>query len=122
MKRFFKSTLTATALLAAGSISTASAESITGIPGARDVAFAGCGWYVVLGCSRSFNGGAQTMTRLGGPFAGGGAGLKVANTSEYPNFNNGWYCVVDGPYTSRSQAGSIAWTEAVPDAYVKSGC
>jgi hypothetical protein len=86
------------------------------------VAFAGCGWYVVLGCGKSFNGATRTMNNLGGPYAGGGAGLSVANTNEYPNFRNGFYCVVDGPYQTQAQASSIAWVEAVPDAYVKNGC
>ena len=31
-------------------------------------------------------------------------------------------CVGDGPYASRWEAESIAWREAVPDAYVKAGC
>ncbi|MEO0544100.1 MAG: hypothetical protein AAFY99_09820 [Pseudomonadota bacterium] len=118
VKKIFAAGLIASAL---GAVS-AQAESITGIEGAYDVAFAGCGWYVVLGCSQSFNGSARTMNNLGGPFAGGGAGLKVANTNEYPNFRNGWYCVVDGPYFSQGEAQSIAWAEAVPDAYVKNGC
>ena len=122
MKRLGKRILAAGLLASALGAVPASAESITGIPGAYDVAFAGCGWYVVLGCSQSFNGSTQTMNRLGGPFAGGGAGLKVANTNEYPNFRNGWYCVVDGPYFSQGEAQSVAWREAVPDAYVKNGC
>lgn len=116
-----KKTLAAIAALFALT-SVAQAESITKIPGARDVAFAGCGWYVVLGCGTSLNGAVRTMDNLGGPYAGGGAGLKVANTSEYPNFRNGFYCVVDGPYSSQSAAESIAWREAVRDAYVKNGC
>lgn len=87
-----------------------------------EVAFAGCGWYIVLGCSSNFNSARNTLNNLGGPFAGGGAGLKVANTSEYPNFRNGFYCVLDGPYNSQSAAQSVAWNEAVRDAYVKNGC
>lgn len=87
-----------------------------------EVAFAGCGWYIVLGCGTSFNGARNTMNNLGGPMAGGGAGLSVANTNEYPNFTNGFYCVVDGPYNSQSAAQSVAWNEAVRDAYVKNGC
>jgi len=86
------------------------------------MAFAGCGWYIVLGCSSGFSDARNRMNALGGPMAGGGAGLKVANTSEYPNFRNGFHCVVDGPYNSQSAAQSNAWNEAVPDAYVKSGC
>ena len=82
----------------------------------------GCGWYVVLGCHRSFNSANRQRARLGGPAAGGGAGLNVIDTSDYPNFRNGYQCVMDGPYGSRGTARSIAWNEAVPDAYVKSAC
>ncbi|MEM1377276.1 MAG: hypothetical protein AAGG69_07790 [Pseudomonadota bacterium] len=122
MKNFFASAVIATSMVGAVVSQSSASESITGIPGARDVAFAGCGWYVVLGCGKSRSGANRLLNELGGPFAGGGAGLTVANTSEYPNFRNGWQCVVDGPYSSRTQASQIAWTEAVPDAYVKSGC
>ena len=122
MTRSGRKAIAAGLVFSALGATSANAESITGVPGAYDVAFAGCGWYVVLGCSQSFDGSQQRMNQLGGPFAGGGAGLKVANTNEYPNFRNGWYCVVDGPYPSQGQAASIAWREAVPDAYVKNGC
>jgi hypothetical protein len=30
--------------------------------------------------------------------------------------------VADGPYVSEADAASVAWIEAVPDAYVKRGC
>lgn len=112
--------LIAAALLAATTTS-AFAQGVNAA-GDYEVAFAGCGWYIVLGCGKSFNGANRTMNNLGGPFAGGGAGLKVANTNEYPNFRNGFYCVVDGPYSSQSAAQSVAWNEAVRDAYVKNGC
>jgi hypothetical protein len=81
-----------------------------------------CGWYVILGCSRTSSGAFATLNRLGGPGVGGGAGTNVVNTNHYPNFRDGWYCVADGPYGSRAEAASIAWKEAVPDAYVKNGC
>jgi len=81
-----------------------------------------CGWYVILGCSRSQDDAYQTFNRLGGPGMGGGAGAQVVNTNDYPNFRNGWWCVTDGPYATRGQAESIPWREAVPDAYVKSAC
>lgn len=110
----------AVGLLAASMTMASAGDSLP--EGSYEVAFAGCGWYVVLGCSRDFNAARSTMDRLGGPMAGGGAGLKVANTSEYPNFRNGFFCTVDGPYVSESAAQSVAWNEAVPDAYVKNGC
>lgn len=111
--------LLAAFLLSAALPAVSHAESFTE---ETQLAFAGCGWYIVLGCGKSFNGATRTMNNLGGPYAGGGAGLSVANTSEYPNFSNGFYCVVDGPYQTETQASSVAWVEAVPDAYVKSGC
>lgn len=81
-----------------------------------------CGWYVVLGCFQSLSAAQSRLTELGGPGVGGGAGSRVVHTDEYPNFRNGWFCVADGPYASQAGAMSIAWKEAVPDAYVKSGC
>ena len=100
-------------------------------PGARTAADApglpvakvqGCGWYVILGCFKRHSDANARLDWLGGPYAGGGAGLHVMHTNDYPNFRNGFYCVGDGPYGSRNEAGSIAWTEAVPDAYVKNAC
>ncbi len=81
-----------------------------------------CGHYVVLGCFKNANQAFERLNWLGGPMAGGGAGSKVVDTNQFPNFRNGWFCAVDGPYASRAQALSIAWKEAVPDAYVKNGC
>lgn len=81
-----------------------------------------CGWYVILGCSRRAEGAWATLDSLGGPGVGGWVGATVVNTDDYPNFRDGWYCVADGPYPTRDDAASIAWVEAVPDAYVKNGC
>lgn len=81
-----------------------------------------CGHYVILGCFKTLTQAQNRLAQLGGPGVGGGAGSRVVNTNEYPNFRNGWFCVADGPYASRGQAMSIAWKEAVPDAYVKNGC
>lgn len=81
-----------------------------------------CGWYVVLGCGKRVSDQKKKLGNLGGANAGGGAGLRVITTNDYANFRPGYYCVVDGPYPSQGEAESIAWTEAVPDAYVKNGC
>lgn len=81
-----------------------------------------CGYYIILGCSRNFRGANRTLSNLGGPGVGGPAGAYVVDTNNYPNFRNGWFCVADGPYRSAGAARSIAWREAVPDAYVKSAC
>lgn len=82
----------------------------------------GCGWYIILGCAKSRAAAKQQLIGLGGPMVGGGAGSRVLNTSDVGGFNNGFYCVADGPYISSDDAGSVAWVEAVPDAYVKRGC
>lgn len=112
--------IVAAALLA--SAGTGAADQI-GTPEFVDQAsFRGCGWYVVLGCGQNRPALVDRMNYWGGPMAGGGAGMEVINTGDYPNFRNGFFCLVDGPYASQGAAQSIAWTEAVPDAYVKSGC
>lgn len=82
----------------------------------------GCGWYIILGCSKSRADAKRQLIDLGGPVVGGGAGSRVINTSDFDGFSPGFYCVADGPYFSRDDAGSVAWVEAVPDAYVKRGC
>lgn len=86
-----------------------------------------CGYYIVLGCFGDRDSAVRQMTDLGGPGIGGAGvggsiGTQVVYTNDFPNFRNGFYCVADGPYTDQADAESIAWTEAVPDAYVKSGC
>ena len=98
------------------------AEGIHNVPEFQLASDGICGWYVILGCSRTQNGAWRTLNRLGGPGVGGWAGAQVVRTNDYPNFRNGWYCVADGPYPARWEAESIAWREAVPDAYVKAGC
>lgn len=82
----------------------------------------GCGWYIILGCSTSRTDAQRTLQQLGGPMVGGGAGSRVLNTSDIGGFRNGFYCVADGPYVSEADAASVAWIEAVRDAYVKRGC
>jgi hypothetical protein len=81
-----------------------------------------CGHYVILGCFRALSAAQNRLAELGGPGVGGGAGTRVIDTDEYPNFSAGWFCVADGPYASKAGAMSIAWKEAVSDAYVKNGC
>ncbi len=74
----------------------------------------GCGWYVVLGCFQSWDAAEDRAN---------GLGAIVVDTNNYPNFRNGWFCAVDGPY-SRGQAKKRRWNwkSSVPDAYAKSGC
>ncbi|OCW55886.1 hypothetical protein [Hoeflea olei] len=82
----------------------------------------GCGWYIILGCSSSRLEARRNLIELGGPQVGGGAGSRVVNTSDLDGMRDGFYCVADGPYVSADDAGSVAWIEAVPDAYLKRGC
>ena len=44
----------------------------------------------------------------------------IDRTSRYPNLKNGYWVVMEGPY-SKSYAKSIACSEAVRDCYVKAG-
>ncbi|MCY0149475.1 hypothetical protein OEG84_17615 [Hoeflea sp. G2-23] len=81
-----------------------------------------CGWYIILGCTQSRMSAKGQLADLGGPMVGGGAGTRVLNTSDLDGFRDGFYCVADGPYVSQDDAGSVAWIEAVPDAYIKRGC
>ena len=82
----------------------------------------GCGWYIVLGCTKDANASFRILADLGGHKVGGGAGTQVLATEYISGFNPGYYCVADGPYVSEGDAGSVAWREAVPEAYVKRGC
>ena len=82
----------------------------------------GCGWYIVLGCMKNEPAAARALADLGGSVVGGGAGTYVIDTSKVNGFRAGFFCVMDGPYVSQDDASSVAWVEAVPDAYVKRGC
>lgn len=82
----------------------------------------GCGWYIILGCSKQWTDANRRLDDLGGPMVGGGAGSRILDTSTVRGFRGGFFCVADGPYVSQADAGSVAWREAVPDAYVKRGC
>lgn len=105
--------------LAATLVAVAVPPAIAQTPG-QDAS--GCGWYIVLGCSKSRSAANRSFMRLGGPGIGGGAGSQVLDSSRVGGFRAGFYCVTDGPYISRDDAQSVAWVEAVPDAYVKRGC
>ncbi len=73
-----------------------------------------CGWYVILGCYKSWNGARSRADRIG---------AKIVDTNNYPNFRNGWFCAADGPH-SRRRAKQLrrAWRGTVSDAYAKSAC
>jgi hypothetical protein len=76
-----------------------------------------CGWYAIYSCSRS----RREAQRIADEFGG-----RVINTSrdEYPNFQPGYFCTVDGPM-SRSEAMRTAArlrATVARDAYAKSAC
>ena len=114
MKRVLAGALAATVVLAASI-----APSLAQQPGADPE---GCGWYVILGCTSDASASFRILADLGGHKVGGGAGTHVLATDYISGFNPGYYCVADGPYGSEGAAGSVAWREAVPEAYVKRGC
>lgn len=100
---------------------------LAGITPTAPVMAQACGHYIVLGCFTRHADAVRHMNALGGPGIGGAGiggsiGTQVVHTNDFPNFRNGYFCVMDGPYRSRADAQSIAWSEAVPDAYVKNGC
>jgi hypothetical protein len=103
-------------LLAAG---TSWADDVSAQTGRSEFQVAqACGYYVIMGCFRNENAAWNRVNDLGG------AGVAtVVWTNDYPNFRNGWYCAVDGPYSKRL-ANSVRtdMRRFVSDAYVKNGC
>ncbi|MER0236777.1 hypothetical protein [Fulvimarina sp. MAC8] len=76
--------------------------------------FQGCGWYAIFACSKS-----QSVARRAA-----GNGFLTIRTNDYPNFRNGFWCAVDGPFdrgTALSLANS-AKRDGIRDAYAKRGC
>ncbi|MEC9342281.1 MAG: hypothetical protein VYD64_00395 [Pseudomonadota bacterium] len=71
-----------------------------------------CGWYAIVGCTRSWNG-TQSIAPQG---------TSVIDTNLYPNFSNGWFCAADGPYARRDDVPIWHWKQFRADAYVKSAC
>lgn len=111
MKRFLITAaiaLAATAALAAER----GGSSISSPAGEMQVA-QGCGWYIFVGCSRSYEGALRHA----------GNGLAVLRTSDYRLLNPGWYCAAVGPYARRPATGEVrAIRRHVPDAYAKRAC
>ena len=110
MMSFFRKAAIAAAFAVCATVSSAPAANATG---EFQVAQA-CGWYVVLGCFKSWNAAQRRADRIG---------ASVVDTNDYPNFRNGWFCAADGPY-SRRRARQLRWDwkGTVPDAYAKSAC
>ncbi|MCC2112656.1 MAG: hypothetical protein KDJ16_11535 [Hyphomicrobiales bacterium] len=71
-------------------------------------------YFVILGTFRS----RYSALRRCGRFPN----AYIVDTYDYPNFTNGYYACVDGPY-SRRYADDLLWSykRAVYDAYVKAG-
>ena len=97
-----------------GTLALAAGVVLAAHASASATTFQGCGWYVIMGCAKSYAG-AQRMA---------GNGFLVVYTNDYPNFRDGWYCAAEGPFDSRSRADSFLFQVEgnVPDAYVKNGC
>ncbi|MCB1418469.1 MAG: hypothetical protein KDJ74_05485 [Notoacmeibacter sp.] len=81
-----------------------------------------CGWYVVLGCTRDEYKSERLLEKVRGIVLPGSAGTQKIESSDYPNFNPGFFCVVDGPFDSQIRAENVHWGDVVPKAYVKQGC
>ena len=110
MKTMIRNSVLAAAFAACATLTAAPAANANG---EFQVAQA-CGWYVVLGCFKSWNGAQRRADRIG---------ATVVDTNSYPNFRNGWFCAADGPYSrSRAQQLRWDWKATVPDAYAKSAC
>lgn len=81
-----------------------------------------CGWYIVLGCDRSETAMTDKRSAIAALADDGTTRTQVVHTDDYPNFRDGWYCLVDGPFESREVAAAINWDETVGESYVKNGC
>ncbi len=81
-----------------------------------------CGWYVVLGCERDEYQAERLLEKVRGVVLPGSAGTQKIESSDYPNFNPGLFCIVDGPFDSQVRAENVHWNDMVPKAYVKQGC
>jgi len=78
---------------------------------------AGCGWYAISKCAKS----AGRLTRSASRYGG-----DIISTSDpqFPNFRNGWYCVVEG-LLSKSRArreARKARRKGARTAYIKRSC
>lgn len=71
-----------------------------------------CGWYAVVGCSQDWD----------NANASAPPGTYVIDTNQYPNFRNGWFCAVDGPYGTKAEVPLSHWRSYRGDAYVKNAC
>ncbi len=108
MTRMLAFLLFSASVLAAGAVRAAGPrDGQTGIEIAQ-----ACGWYAIVGCSRSSSDAASIAP----------PGTYVIDTNFYPNFSNGWFCAVDGPYPSRSAVPLGHWRQFRGDAYVKNAC
>lgn len=81
-----------------------------------------CGWYIVLGCDRSEAAMERKRAIIAALSDDGTTRAKVVRTEDYPNFRDGWHCLVDGPFENREAAEAVDWGETVGETYVKRGC
>ncbi|MCH9765079.1 MAG: hypothetical protein K0U34_03680 [Alphaproteobacteria bacterium] len=74
-----------------------------------------CGWWAIYSCHKSRNAAIRDMNNVG---YGG-----VVETSDVPNFRNGYYCVADGPTSKRNATRKMNRARGDFDsAYTKKGC
>lgn len=74
-----------------------------------------CGWYAIGGCFQSEADADMRAEEID---------AFTVDTSEVSNFNPGWYCAVEGPYETRSEAEDVQndfIDRGIGDAYVKEG-
>lgn len=83
-----------------------------------------CGYYAILGCAGSEAEMIEKQNILRNLSDDGTTRTKVVNTNNYPNFRDGWFCLVDGPFSSLREADRISldWGETVGESYAKKGC
>lgn len=76
-----------------------------------------CGWYAIAVCSSSQSAAQGKISQFGGF-------VIDTNDTYYPNFRNGFYCVVDGPYdrNGAADARNRFRNNGSGDAYIKQAC
>ena len=104
-KTFLSAIAAATVMAGIAAFNTAPAQASDGIAG---------DYFAIGGCFQSRSAANKRARQLG---------AEVVRTDDYPNFNPGWWCAVQGPFI-RDEANywrSEFRRRGVGDAYVKSG-
>ncbi|MEM7302388.1 MAG: hypothetical protein AAF468_14995 [Pseudomonadota bacterium] len=71
-------------------------------------------WFAIGGCFQSYRAANRRAAQLG---------VDVADTNDYPNFRDGWYCAVSGPSSKRNAQRTQRYfkNQGIHDAYIKRG-